>query len=207
MTDRLDLYSDFSVSRETYQALQSFRELVVKWNRAINLVSKSTIDSLWSRHIIDSAQLFPLAQPGAQHWVDVGCGGGFPGIVVAVIAKEMRPALRFTLVEADQRKAAFLREACRTLGLGAVVLSERIEDIAPLRADVLSARALAPLYGLMEIASVHLSLEGTCLFLKGSQFEAEVEAAQRDWVFDITAIPSLTGIESAVLQVQRIKHV
>jgi 16S rRNA (guanine527-N7)-methyltransferase len=207
MTDRLDLFAGFSVSRETYQSLQAFGELVEKWNRAINLVSKSTVEDLWSRHIVDSAQLFPLTEPGVRHWVDVGSGGGFPGIVVAVLAKELYPDLRFTLVEVDQRKAAFLREACRKLGLEAVVLSERIENIAPLEADVLSARALAPLSGLMKIADLHMTPGGTALFLKGSQYEAEVEAARNDWAFDLTAIPSVTGSESAVLQVKRIKHV
>ena len=207
MTDRLDLFAGFSVSRETYQSLQAFGGLVEKWNRAINLVSKSTVEDLWSRHIVDSAQLFPLTEPGVRHWVDVGSGGGFPGIVVAVLAKELYPDLRFTLVEVDQRKAAFLREACRKLGLEAVVLSERIENIAPLEADVLSARALAPLSGLMKIADLHMTPGGTALFLKGSQYEAEVEAARNDWAFDLTAIPSVTGSESAVLQVKRIKHV
>jgi 16S rRNA (guanine527-N7)-methyltransferase len=206
MIDRLDLFAGYHVSRETYEALKAFGELVEKWNRAINLVSKSTVEDLWSRHIIDSAQLFPLIEPGVRHWVDVGSGGGFPGIVVAVLAKGLSPDLRFTLVEVDQRKAAFLREACRKLGLEAVVLSERIEDIAPLGADVLSARALAPLSGLMKIADLHMAPGGTGLFLKGGQYEAEIEAARMDWTFDITAIPSVTGSESAVLQVTRIKH-
>ena len=207
MTDRLDLFAGFSVSRETYQSLQAFGELVEKWNRAINLVSKSTVEDLWSRHIVDSAQLFPLTEPGVRHWVDVGSGGGFPGIVVAVLAKELYPDLRFTLVEVDQRKSAFLRDACRKLGLEAVVLSERIENIVPLEADVLSARALAPLSGLMKIADLHMTPGGTALFLKGSHYEAEVEVARNDWAFDLTAIPSVTGSESAVLQVKRIKHV
>jgi 16S rRNA (guanine527-N7)-methyltransferase len=207
MTESVDLYAGFAVSRETIEALERFTELVVKWNQAINLVSKATIPDLWSRHVLDSAQLFPLSPKEARHWVDMGSGGGFPGIVAAILAKETRPDLRFTLVEVDQRKSTFLREASRTLGLGATVLSDRVEDIAPLDADILSARALAPLSKLIDLSLSHLKPDGVCLFLKGSQFEAEVEAAQKDWAFEIEAVPSLTGSDSAVLKVQRMKHV
>ncbi|MFC6758343.1 16S rRNA (guanine(527)-N(7))-methyltransferase RsmG [Sulfitobacter porphyrae] len=113
-----------NVSRETTVLLTQFSELVERWTVRINLISKASVDGIWERHVADSAQLFELA-PEFEHWVDLGSGGGFPGIVIAIIAKEARPEARITLVESDLRKATFLRTAIRELGLNAKVIAER----------------------------------------------------------------------------------
>ena len=130
------------VSRETVQTLLDFEMLVRKWTTAINLVSKSTVSEIWQRHISDSAQIFQYLPAGAKNWLDLGSGGGFPGIVVSILARELAPGLRVTLVESDRRKATFLRQAAQQFGLDVVVLDKRIESIPPQAADVLSARAL-----------------------------------------------------------------
>ena len=126
MTEHL---GSLTVSRETIDRLSIYANLLEKWNPRINLVSRSTLDDLWSRHIVDSAQLFELAPVTAKHWVDLGSGGGFPGLVIAILAKELRPELEVVLVESDQRKCAFLRTVSRETNCGAVVHSKRVEEI------------------------------------------------------------------------------
>lgn len=204
MTERL--IADLSVSRETIDRLRGLEKLLIKWNPAINLVSKASLPQVWDRHILDSAQIFHLAQP-ASHWADLGSGGGFPGLVVACLAAELRPDLQITLVESDHRKSTFLREALRELQLQATVISARAEAIDPLGADVLSARALAPLVDLLALADRHMQPQGTALFPKGSTWRDEVARAREGWHFDLEAHPSLTDPAGAVLALKAIHHV
>ena len=172
----------------------------------INLVSRSTLDDLWSRHIVDSAQLFELAPVTAKHWVDLGSGGGFPGLVIAILAKELRPELEVVLVESDQRKCAFLRTVSRETNCGAVVHSKRVEEIEPLGADVLSARALADLNLLLEFSTRHLGSNGICLFPKGLTWEKEVKFARESWQFEEQVIKSETHDDAVILRIDEIKH-
>lgn len=195
------------VSRETLERLARLETLLAKWNPAINLVAKSTLGQTWDRHILDSAQLFNLAPPTARHWVDMGSGGGFPGLVVACLAADLRPNLRITLIEADQRKATFLRQASRDLGLNPTILASRIEATPPQAADILSARALAALTALLGFASRHLGAGGLALFPKGATWRDEVAEAGKDWHFDITPHPSATDPQGAILAVKAISHV
>lgn len=201
----LTISPDLHVSRETEDKLRRLVALLAKWNPAINLVSRSTINAVWDRHILDSAQLYPLKP--FRNWVDLGSGGGFPGVVVAVIAAELNPDAQFTLVEVDQRKATFLREAARDLAITVQVVTERIEAVAPLNADILSARALAPLDGLCGYASRHLARNGEALFPKGAGWRSEVEEARKNWTFALDVIPSRTDPQAVVLKVKEIAHV
>lgn len=194
------------VSRETFDKLTTYTALLEKWNPKINLVSKSSLSDLWSRHIVDSAQLFELAPSDAAHWVDIGSGGGFPGLVVAIIAKELRPDMKVTLVESDQRKCAFLRTVSRETMCDATVISKRIEAIDSLNADVLSARALADLGILLEFAKQHLQPSGTCLFPKGLTWEKELETAHDSWQFSHQVSKSETDPNAVVLRIKEIKH-
>jgi 16S rRNA (guanine527-N7)-methyltransferase len=198
--------SSRSVSRETEGRLQAFVDLLKKWNPAINLVSKASIDQVWQRHILDSVQVFDYGIT-AQRWLDIGSGGGFPGLVVAILAAEGAPAMQVTLVESDQRKATFLRAASQSLGLGTMVLSDRAEAIAPQAADVISARALAPLPQLCTLAQRHLASNGTAIFLKGKSFAAEVAEARQNWNFALESHPSITDPSAVVLVLKGISHV
>lgn len=193
-----------SVSRETFAALQALEALVRRWTPAINLVSKSTLPHLWTRHIVDSAQLFSLCPESAETWVDIGSGGGFPGLVIAILARETRPSLRVTLVESDLRKATFLRQAAQALKLDVKVESQRIESLAPLHADVLSARALASLPELVAIASQHVQPNGLAIFPKGARFQEELAQARESWAFDVDTRPSLSDGEAAILVIRSI---
>jgi 16S rRNA (guanine527-N7)-methyltransferase len=192
------------VSRETFLALQSFEDLVRRWTPAINLVSKNTLTNLWDRHIVDSAQIFAAGPESAQKWADLGSGGGFPGLVVAVLAKELRPSLHVTLVEADLRKATFLRQAALALGLNVDVVSQRIESLPSLQADVLSARALASLSSLLEFAEAHLLSGGVAIFPKGERYAEELSQARKAWAFDVEPRPSLLEAEAVILVIRNI---
>ena len=175
--------SRFDVSRETLGRLETYQVLLARWNPRINLVARSTVDSVWDRHFTDSAQLFALRPADARVWADLGSGGGFPGLVIAILAAEAARALRVTLVESDQRKCAFLSTVLRETGVAATVLARRIESVPPLGADVVSARALAPLETLIGYAQRHLAPGGRALFLKGESLSAELDIARRSWRF------------------------
>ena len=166
----------FDVSRETLDRLATFAELLKKWNGAINLVAKPTLRNLWSRHFLDSAQLIDHAPASARSWVDIGSGAGFPGLVVAI----MRPDLQMTLVESDRRKSVFLSEAARETGATVVVRCDRAENVE-LQADIISARALAPMPELLALARPLLAPNGVALFLKGENVENELTDANRLW--------------------------
>lgn len=199
-----DMVAGLDVSRETYERLEAFKELVRKWTVKINLISPATIGQIWERHILDSVQVWPLAPENARSWVDIGSGGGFPGIVMAILAKEFRPEMIVTLIESDQRKCAFLRTAGRELGLNIKVLSERVESVAPMGADVMTARALAALDVLMGFADRHLSEDAVAIFPKGRAFEGEVQEARKQWQFSLEIYESMTDPEARLLRVERI---
>ena len=204
MTD--NLLRDLNVSRETLARLETYAALLQKWNPRINLVSRNSLADLWTRHIVDSVQVFRVG-PETDHWVDLGSGGGFPGLVVAILAAEEMPACRVTLIESDQRKSAFLRTVARETGVSCTVLSERIETAPPQQAGVLSARALADLNTLLSYAERHLAPGGTALFPKGVSWEKEVEEARVQWSFDLDPITSLTEPGAAILKVEGVSRV
>ena len=195
-----------NVSRETLDRLDTYAALLEKWNPKINLVSKSTIPELWTRHLLDSTQVLDQA-PTFAHWVDLGSGGGFPGLVVAILAAETYPEAQFTLIESDQRKCAFLRQVARECGLKPAILAERIESAAPQGADVLSARALASLDLLLGFAERHLKPEGVALLPKGARWKQEVTAAEAHWRFHCEPVPSTTESEAVILKIGGIERV
>lgn len=195
------------VSRETVERLHRLEALLHKWNPAINLVSRSTLANAWDRHILDSAQLFTLAPAEAMSWVDLGSGGGFPGLVVACLAADLRPGMTVTLIESDRRKATFLQQAARDLGLKPGIIVQRIEEATPQGASVVSARALAALPLLLSLAHRHLGAGGLCLFPKGANWREEVEAARKDWHFDLATHPSETDPMAVILAVKALSHV
>lgn len=204
---RADFVEGADVSRETLERLDTHVSLLRRWSQRINLVGRSTLAEVWRRHVADSAQLMPHAPAGARHWVDLGSGAGFPGLVIAALAREARPDLAVTLVESDARKCAFMAEAARAMGLTVTVLPRRIEDVAPLGADVVSARALAPLPALLPMAARHLSPDGVALFLKGAGANAELTEAAATWHSETRLVRSVTDPSGAVIIARGIRRV
>lgn len=199
-----DLWADLGVSERGLEQLRSFAALVEKWTRHINLVAKSTLPDLWVRHIEDSARLCRFVAEPPAIWADLGSGGGFPGLVVAVILADRGAATKMILVESDQRKAAFLREASRQLGLNAEIRTERAEILAPLGAGIVSARALAPLDVLCGLAQRHLAPGGRALFSKGETHTEETAAARKNWRFDLEAHDDPGHKGAAILEVRNL---
>lgn len=197
---------DLNVSRETLDRLRTYEALLTKWNPAINLVSRSTIQQLWSRHFVDSAQIYAISENFTGKWVDLGSGGGFPGLVCAILSHGDGNTDSFVLVESDQRKATFLRTVARETDVPVTVISKRIEDIEPLDADILSARALAPLPQLLAFCELHLKPDGLALFPKGANSHAEISASERDWRFKVEKFPSITDEKAVVLRIGEIKR-
>ena len=195
------------VSRETEERLKLFAALLAKWNQTINLVSRDSLDDVWTRHVADSAQLFAMAPEDARSWADLGSGGGFPGLVVAILAAEKRPRLNVTLVESDARKSVFLRTVLRETRVQASVETSRIEDLAPLEADVVSARALAPLDVLLGYVARHSATGGIALLPKGANWQNEVDAAAKSWTFTHKARTSETDPSAVILTVGDLSHV
>jgi 16S rRNA (guanine527-N7)-methyltransferase len=196
-----------SLTPETDEKLAEFVAMVSSWNQKINLVAKSTVPAIWTRHVRDSAQLMAYCDPGARIWTDIGSGGGFPAIVVAVIASQLMPQMRFVLIESDQRKAVFLVEAARKLNLPVQVHAQRAEDLAPIGADIVSARAVASLGDLLPLCHRHLAPDGKCLLLKGRQAMDEVAAARANWQFSANCIESSTDPSARVVIITDLSHV
>jgi 16S rRNA (guanine527-N7)-methyltransferase len=186
--------------------LEAHLGLLERWNPRINLVARSTLEDPWRRHFADSAQLWRLRPPGARRWLDLGSGAGFPGLVVAALAAEVEPGLSVTLVESDKRKAAFLRAVVQASGLAATVMDCRIEALPGQAADVVSARALAPLSALLPMLEKHRRAGGIGLFPKGGTVHKEVTDAAVQWRFETKIHPSLTEQKAAIVEIGAIER-
>ena len=201
-----DFAEVFKVPRETIHRLSRYAELLAHWQARTNLVARSTLPLLWSRHFADSAQLCGLA-PDARLWLDLGSGAGFPGLVVAILQAGL-PDFRMHLVESNRKKCAFLAEVARETKAPVDIHAMRIEELAEsasLKPDVVSARALAPCPRLFELASPFFGSRTRGLFLKGRETEAELEAARVAWDFASRLHPSLTSSSSHIVEVTALR--
>jgi 16S rRNA (guanine527-N7)-methyltransferase len=196
-----------NVSRETNERLETLVRIITRWNATLNLVADTTLADVRRRHIDDSAQILRYMPPDTAKWSDFGSGGGFPGLVVAAIAHEHCPDCRVTLIESDKRKSVFLREAARDMNLSVDVRTGRVEQLDPQRAQVVSARALAPLSTLCGYAQRHLRQDGVALFMKGARYAQEiVDARAQGWSFDVVAHKSMTDGAAAILELRNIRN-
>jgi 16S rRNA (guanine527-N7)-methyltransferase len=192
---------DTGVSCETVTRLRAYARLLEKWNPRINLVGRRTLGDLWRRHLLDSAQLLDLLPPAPadrpRRLVDLGSGAGFPGLVLAVLG-----AGEVHLVEADARKAAFLRQAALTTDAPVRFHVKRAEALPQLAADVVTARAFAPLSDLLGTAAPLLRPDGIGLFPKGRGVDGELTVARKAWNMTVDRVPSRTDPEATILRVE-----
>jgi 16S rRNA (guanine527-N7)-methyltransferase len=193
---------DLGVSRETRDRLLAYVDLLLRWQRTINLISRRDLDDVWNRHILDSLQLSALIPPDADRAIDLGSGAGLPGLVLAIAT-----GMPFDLVESDQRKAAFLREAARVTGAPVTVHPARIENARLAPAALITARALAPLPVLLGWAASLLKPGGICLFPKGRGVEDELTAAAPQWHMNIFRTTSRTDSSATILRISEIVRV
>jgi 16S rRNA (guanine527-N7)-methyltransferase len=196
-----------SVSRETFDRLVAFEEMFQKWNRSINLVAPSTLGQVWERHILDSAQLARI-EPQATRWVDLGSGGGFPGLVMAFLLAE-RDGASIDLVESNRKKASFLQSVVGQFNLPARVVARRIDDSHALVAapQIVTARALASLSTLLDLSAPWLTTGTRGLFHKGRDYRAEVEESAHRWSFDLVEHPSMTDPHGVILELSGLRPV
>jgi 16S rRNA (guanine527-N7)-methyltransferase len=208
----------FGVSREVVDKLQLYAALLQTWQRAVNLVAPSTLDDIWHRHFADSAQILGFA-PTAKSWIDLGSGGGFPGLVIAILLANQENRV-VHLIESNGRKCAFLSEVARRTGAPAIVHEGRIEDFArggqagkgsagseasPLKdVDAVTSRALAPLSHLLGLAHGFFAGNTVGLFLKGRDLPQEIDEARRNWRFEYACHPSRTSGEGGIIEVRKL---
>ena len=195
----------FRVSHETVEKLELYQRLLLQWQKAVNLVAPTTIPQVWQRHFADSAQLIALALK-AKTWVDLGSGGGFPGLAIAIMIANQKECC-VHLIESNGRKAAFLSEVARRTGAPARVHTMRIADAAtsgtvPI-ADIITARALAPLDALLELALPFFGNASAGLFLKGREAGVEIADARKRWTFDLNVHPSISDAQGQILEIRK----
>jgi 16S rRNA (guanine527-N7)-methyltransferase len=207
-----------AVSRETLAHFVTYQELLTKWQRRINLIGPATVKDIWGRHFLDSAQLYPLlaatlkGRRGPAVLYDLGSGAGFPGLVLALIARGAGQPLDVHLIESDRRKAAFLAETCRAAGLARAVTIHalRIEALPLERlpsGDFVTARALAGLPELLNLAAPLLAPHGIALFLKGAKAALELTESAKHWKMQVDRLPSRTDPSGTILRVAAITRV
>jgi 16S rRNA (guanine527-N7)-methyltransferase len=179
----------------------AFTDLVTRWNPTIKLVSSQDLAYLWPRHVEDALQLVPYMPPEATHAVDLGSGGGFPGLVLALATD-----VHFDLIEADSRKAAFLQEAATMTKAPATIHARRIEGMTLQSRMLVTARALAPLPKLLELARPFLAEGGVCLLPKGGRADTEIADAHKDWIMDLQQFPSRLSPAGHILRVSGLRR-
>lgn len=200
--ERQALLQEWGVSRETERKLETFAALLLRWSRTINLIGRADAAAVWQRHILDSLQLLPFLFGREPPAIDLGSGGGFPGLVLALAAD-----WPFHLIEADHRKAAFLREVARDLKAPVTVHAARIEAVSLSPASLITARGLAPLPKLLAWAAPFVAPRGVCLFLKGRMAEQELTQAQAQWHMRVMRVPSRTDPAATLLHISELRRV
>jgi len=201
----------FNISRETIDLLKIYEETLRQWQKTINLIAPSTVESIWQRHFADSAQLLRLAPENVRSWVDLGSGAGFPGMVVAILLAGQRSPGEGSivrLIESDARKAAFLGEIARKTAVAVDIIHGRIELSSTQSSfgavEIVSARALAPLERLLGLSSPFFGPDTIGLFPKGREVEREIDTARKHWDFDVRLEQSLTDREGRIAVIRQL---
>ena len=209
MTDeqaRIWLEAHLRVSRETLARLEAYRVLLEKWSARINLVGPATLPHFWVRHVVDSAQLVPVAGPSAKTWLDVGSGAGLPGLVVAILIDDI-PEAAVTLIEPSAKRCAFLREAARATGARVRVIEAKIEAVEAFPVDVVTARAFTSLRNLLASSQPWMALGARALFLKGADLGTEIAEASTFARFETKVHPSPSDPRGCVVEVSEVQRV
>jgi 16S rRNA (guanine527-N7)-methyltransferase len=202
---KADFRAATNVSRETFDRLVTYAELLIKWQAKINLVGRSTLGDFWRRHMLDSAQLWPFIDPTTETVTDLGSGAGFPGLVLAILGGESGP--KVSLIESDRRKGEFLDEVIRQTGANARVVVARIEENPVPPATIVCARACAPLAKLLGYTAPLLRSDGTALILKGQSVDEELTEANKGWTISLNRHRSRSDPSGQILEIRDIRRV
>ncbi len=194
------LISDYGVSRETIERFLAYQAILTKWAPRINLVGASTLGSFWDRHILDSAQILPLARAEARSWVDFGSGAGFPGLVIAALVQPLNGG-QVTLIEASTKRCGFLREAARAMQVQVDIINDKLENVKPRPVDIITARAFTALDRLLAYAEPWQGPQTQALFSKGEEVSSELAQASTNWLFKSTIHPSLSDARGCIIEI------
>lgn len=198
-----DFQTATGVSRETLERLEVYSSILIEWQRRFNLIGPGTVDAIWHRHFLDSAQLNKLCGPGSSRLVDLGSGAGFPGMVLALMGIG-----GVELIESNGKKCLFLEQVSMSTNTRVKITKVRFDEVSrPNRADVVTARAVAPLARLLRDVIRWVKPEGVALLHRGSRFESELAEAARFWEFQVVRHQSITNPAGAILEISRIRRV
>ena len=197
----------FDVSRETIDNLQCYVDLLIEWQSKFNLVSKNSLADVWQRHIADSAQLFKFFDENTNLVYDFGSGAGFPALVLAIIAKEKRPDIKFKLVESITKKTLYLNAVKDKIGLDNVeIFNNRVENLKLPYADVITARAMTALDGLLKYSALFADKKTRMIFPKGQSFEIELSEAKKKWDFKLNIYENEICSDGVVLVLENLRR-
>jgi 16S rRNA (guanine527-N7)-methyltransferase len=203
---RETLITQQDVSRETMEAFERYRQLLLKWAVQINLVGPSTLAHFWERHILDCAQLMSIMGETTGSVVDFGSGAGLPGLVIAKLFKDRGRESSVTLVEVSAKRFAFLREAARALDVHVTIIQEKIEVVPAIPVGVVTARAFAPLSKLLDYAQPWAELGARVVFLKGEDVQREIDEASTNWAFRSSVSRSGTDSRGCVIEISNLQR-
>ena len=196
----------YNVSRETIDLLKAYEASLNEWQNKMNLVSKNSLPDAWNRHFKDSMQLFNLLPQGAEIVYDFGSGAGFPGMVLAVMAKEKTPYLKFKLVESIGKKTLYLKHVKEITGANVEVINERIEKIKPEIADAITSRAMCSLTELLKYSNPFCGKKTKMIFLKGRNYKEELQVAKQEWNFKLEVLPSQESEDGVILVITNLRR-
>lgn len=196
----------YNVSRETFELLKSYEKLLREWQQKFNLVSNASLEDCWNRHFLDSVQLYQYIPESAKLVYDFGSGAGFPGMVLAIMAKEKTPYLKFKLIESVRKKTLYLKEVAQMSGANVEIVNERIEKLPPEKADVITSRAMASLKELLEYTYKFCKPETVCIFPKGKKYAEEITEAKKYWNFKCLLKPSEQSEEGRILIITGLRN-
>lgn len=196
----------YNVSRETINELKKYEALVVEWNNKFNLISKSSVQYIWERHILDSLQLCQFVKNTDEIMYDFGSGAGFPAIVLSIVGKQLFPELKIFLVESITKKALFLNTVKNELNLNIEVINDRIENIKAENIDLISSRAMASLDKLIDYSKPFCNKNTRLIFPKGSKYKDEIDLSLKTWKFDFDVIQSKTDETGKILYIRNIRR-
>ncbi|MDX2028511.1 MAG: 16S rRNA (guanine(527)-N(7))-methyltransferase RsmG [Alphaproteobacteria bacterium] len=198
--ERAEFIDRLKVSHETLRKLDRYAKLLAEWNAKFNLIGEATLQYIWTRHFLDSAQLMRFIPEGAKTLADMGSGAGFPGLVLSIMGFP-----ETHLIESIGKKASFLRTVVGELELNVTVHQARIESLPKLKVDILTARALKPLPELLKLSNYLIKKDSLCLFLKGQSIDTELTESARSWTFKSEKHSSLSNPSGCVLIIKDLK--
>jgi 16S rRNA (guanine527-N7)-methyltransferase len=192
------IIDNLNVSREVKEVLLNYQNLLLKWNKAINLISRNSEKDIWARHILDSLQLLKYVD-FLDNIIDIGSGGGFPGIVLSIGGVK-----NIALVESDKKKSVFLARAAKLSLNKIIIIDKRVDEKFTMNCDILTSRGVSSINNILEVTT-GIKIQKKMLLLKGKNYEKEITEAQKNWLFDINLHDSITSREGKIVEISNIK--